>query len=332
MSISGIIEDYWDNQRTNKSISVGYNGGWRGINYYLGYSYNRYTWDSKGSSREARDDQRISLTVTVPFSNWLTHSYASYQVVNTNPGSTDQFITLGGSGLESDKLDWSIQQGYGNREHYSGNVRATYDDSFGTVNAGYGYDKDSRRLDYGLSGSIIAHADGITLGQSINDSAVLIKAPGLSHVQLSTDNTIETDYRGYAVVPYVTPYRRTDITLDSTSLGDEMELPETTKQVIPTRGAIVRANYAGNIGKRAFAILKTPDGKYVPYGATVTYQTNERNQTSIVSDAGMVYLSGLQDNGIITVQWGNQPEQKCTAKYNLSGVNGSILQTTAVCI
>lgn len=332
LSISGIIEDYWDNQRTNKSISVGYNGGWRGINYYLGYSYNRYTWDSKGSSREARDDQRISLTVTVPFSNWLTHSYASYQVVNTNPGSTDQFITLGGSGLENDKLDWSIQQGYGNREHYSGNVRATYDDSFGTVNAGYGYDKDSRRLDYGLSGSIIAHADGITLGQSINDSAVLIKAPGLSHVQLSTDNTIETDYRGYAVVPYVTPYRRTDITLDSTSLGDEMELPETTKQVIPTRGAIVRANYAGNIGKRAFAILKTPDGKYVPYGATVTYQTNERNQTSIVSDAGMVYLSGLQDNGIITVQWGNQPEQKCTAKYNLSGVNGSILQTTAVCI
>lgn len=43
LSISGLIEDYWDDKRTNKSISVGYNGGFRNVNYYLGYSYNRYT-------------------------------------------------------------------------------------------------------------------------------------------------------------------------------------------------------------------------------------------------------------------------------------------------
>lgn len=43
LSVSGLIEDYWDDKRTNKSISVGYNGGFRNVNYYLGYSYNRYT-------------------------------------------------------------------------------------------------------------------------------------------------------------------------------------------------------------------------------------------------------------------------------------------------
>ncbi|MEK5760993.1 fimbria/pilus outer membrane usher protein, partial [Acinetobacter variabilis] len=78
-----------------------------------------------------------------------------------------------------------------------------------------------------------------------------------------------TDYRGYAIVPYVTPYRRTDITLDSTTLGEDMELPETTQSVVPTRGAIVRANYAGNIGQRAFVHLKTASGQDVPYGAMV---------------------------------------------------------------
>ncbi|VCY11747.1 Outer membrane usher protein FimD [Klebsiella pneumoniae] len=51
----------------------------------------------------------------------------------------------------------------------------------------------------------------------------------LDDVRLANDNTISTDYRGYAIVPYVTPYRRTDITLDSTTLGEDMELPETTK-------------------------------------------------------------------------------------------------------
>ncbi len=43
ISISGLVEDYWDDKRTNKSISVGYNGGFRNVNFYLGYSYSRYT-------------------------------------------------------------------------------------------------------------------------------------------------------------------------------------------------------------------------------------------------------------------------------------------------
>ncbi|WP_239104772.1 fimbria/pilus outer membrane usher protein, partial [Klebsiella quasipneumoniae] len=114
------------------------------------------------------------------------------------------------------------------------------------------------------------------------------KAPGLDDVRLANDNTISTDYRGYAIVPYVTPYRRTDITLDSTTLGEDMELPETTKSVVPTRGAIVRASYDGNIGQRAFVHLKTASGQDVPYGAMVLLVGDSKSQPSIVSDAGMV--------------------------------------------
>ncbi|WP_411019280.1 fimbria/pilus outer membrane usher protein, partial [Salmonella sp. s52026] len=100
----------------------------------------------------------------------------------------------------------------------------TYNGARGSDNAGYSYDNNSQRIDYGANGSILAHADGITLGQDITDAAVLVKAPGLDDVRLANDNTISTDYRGYAIVPYVTPYRRTDITLDSTTLGEDMEL------------------------------------------------------------------------------------------------------------
>ncbi|MFT7865626.1 fimbria/pilus outer membrane usher protein, partial [Salmonella enterica] len=88
-------------------------------------------------------------------------------------------------------------------------------------------------------------------GQEMSDTAALVKAPGLSHVRLESDSTIETDSRGYAIVPYVSPYRRTGITLDSTTLADNMELPVTSKKVVPTRGAIVSADFEGNIGRRA---------------------------------------------------------------------------------
>ncbi len=136
---------------------------------------------------------------------------------------------------------------------------------------------------------------------------MLVKAPGLDDVRLANDNTISTDYRGYAIVPYVTPYRRTDITLDSTTLGEDMELPETTKSVVPTRGAIVRASYDGNIGQRAFVHLKTASGQDVPYGAMVLLVGDSKSQPSIVSDAGMVYMSGLQQTGILNVQWAKAP-------------------------
>ncbi|UMX90097.1 hypothetical protein MJ579_02790 [Klebsiella pneumoniae] len=80
-----MIEDYWDDKRTNKSISVGYNGGFRNVNYFgLGYSYNRYTWSGNNSGKDA---QTISASpwVTLPLSNWLPGTYTSYQLTNSNP-------------------------------------------------------------------------------------------------------------------------------------------------------------------------------------------------------------------------------------------------------
>ncbi|EPH2674417.1 TPA: fimbrial biogenesis outer membrane usher protein [Klebsiella pneumoniae] len=334
LSISGLIEDYWDDKRTNKSISVGYNGGFRNVNYYLGYSYNRYTWSGNNSGKDAQDDQRITLTVTLPLSNWLPGTYTSYQLTNSNPGSTDQSVSIGGVGLDNDSLEWSLQQGYSNREYYSGDMRGTYNGARGSLNAGYSYDNNSQRIDYGANGSIVAHADGITLGQDITDAAVLVKAPGLDNVKLTNDNTISTDYRGYAIVPYVTPYRRTDITLDSTTLGEDMELPETTQSVVPTRGAIVRANYDGNIGQRAFVHLKTASGQDVPYGAMVLLAGDSKSQPSIVSDAGMVYMSGLQQTGILNVQWGKSAAQQCNASFTLPAREGKatgISQIETVC-
>lgn len=331
LSISGLIEDYWDDKRTNKSISVGYNGGFRNVNYYLGYSYNRYTWGGDNSGKDAQDDQRITLTVTLPLSNWLPGTYTSYQLTNSNPGSTDQSVSIGGNALENDSLEWSLQQGYSNREYYSGDMRATYNGACGSVNAGYSYDRSSERIDYGANGSIVAHADGITLGQDITDAAVLVKAPGLDNVKLTNDNTISTDYRGYAIVPYVTPYRRTDITLDSSTLGEDMELPETTQSVVPTRGAIVRANYAGNIGRRALIQLEMPGDKPVPYGSTVTIKNSANTQANIVSDEGMVYLSGLQDSGELLVLWGQRQDQRCNATYQLLPTQGSLTTSKAIC-
>lgn len=275
LSVSGIFEDYWDSKRHNNSLNIGYNGGFRRFNYYAGYSYSRYSWGNNGSGRYVEDDHVVSFNISIPLSEWLPNAYATYNATNSSPGSTDQYVSLSGVALENHNLDWNVQQGYSNREDASGGIYGNYRGSAGSVNAGYSYAKNSQLINYGLSGGVLVHADGITFGQEMSETAVLVKAPGLKNVRLENDATIETDSRGYAIIPYVTPYHRTNVTLDSTTLGNNMELPNTTQKVVPTRAAVVRANFAGNIGRRAFLILKRASGENVPYGATVTSTTDK---------------------------------------------------------
>ncbi|HCB1500664.1 outer membrane usher protein [Klebsiella oxytoca] len=331
LSMSGIFEDYWDGGRRNNSFGIGYNGGYRSINYYLGYSYSRYSWKNNNTNRQTQDDHLFAFNISIPLSEWLPGTYVSYQLNNSNPGSTDQYVSIGGSALENNSLSWDVQQGYSNRESASGGVRTSYRSSVGIVDTGYSYDKHRKSLNYGFSGGLLAHANGITFGQEMSDTAALVKAPGLSYVRLDNDQTISTDFRGYAILPYLTPYKRTSIMLDSTTLADNMELPVTSQKVVPTRGAIARANFEGNIGRRAFIVLQTASGSAVPYGATVISTANPNAQASLVSDGGMVYLSGLKETGELAVQWGKNASQQCKATYSLTDVTGQISQTTAVC-
>ncbi len=131
LTISGLFEDYWDSGRRNNSLNIGYNGGARRFNYYFGYSYNRYSWSNGGSGRNVEDDHLLSFTISVPLSEWLPNTYASYSINNSNPGSTDQYVSLNGSALENNNLDWNVQQGYSNREDATGSVNATYKGSLG---------------------------------------------------------------------------------------------------------------------------------------------------------------------------------------------------------
>lgn len=85
---------------------------------------------------------------------------------------TTHNVGLNGVALENRSLSWNVQQGYGTEGvGYTGNVNADYKGTYGEVTAGYGYDKNSERLNYGLQGGILAHADGITLSQPLGRPA-----------------------------------------------------------------------------------------------------------------------------------------------------------------
>jgi outer membrane usher protein len=145
---------------------------------------------------------------------------------------------------------------------------------------------------------------------------------------------VKTDYRGYTVVPYISPYRKNDITLNTETFGDDTEVNLTTQTVIPTRGAVVKASYQTSIGQRVLMVLTKQNGQAVPFGATVTVQGAKEAQGFIVGDGGQVYLTGLSNSGTLLVKWGLNSNEHCSTQYVVPGAGkaGGINNISGLCL
>lgn len=109
------------------------------------------------------------------------------------------------------------------------------------------------------------------------------------------------------------------------SMNMHTELDITSTEVIPGKGALVRAEFAAHIGIRGLFTVRYRN-KSVPFGATASAQIKNSSQiTGIVGDNGQLYLSGLPLEGVINIQWGDGVQQKCQANYKLLKQNWIIL-------
>lgn len=316
--LSGSHQSYWRTSKANTLMQTGYSGNIKGVSWNLNYSYNRLP-GLDGA------DNRISLMFSVPLNLWLSpggditrqqHSaYASYSVSNDTKGHTTQSAGLNGTLLEDDNLSYSVEQGYQNQNgHGNGAVGLNYDGSWGSASVGYNYNEsgDYRQMNYGLNGGIVVHNDGITLSQPLGETNVLIAAPGAGHIKVDDVDGLSTDWRGYAVVPYATLYRRNRMSLDTTSMPANVDLEDNVVSVVPTRGALVKARFNAHVGARALLSLSHA-GKPLPFGTIV----NAESSSGIVGDEGQVYLSGLAVKGKLTAKWGEGAAHRCTTRYSL---------------
>lgn len=329
-------QSYWNTDETESLLQVGYNGNLKGISYSLSYNYSK----SPGLDEA---DQIFAFSMSIPLSQWLSSSgdstqpshnaYATYSTSTDTHGNMTQNAGISGTLLSDNNLNYNVQQGYQNHGNgASGNASLEYDGAYGQANIGYNYsgNGDYQQVNYGLSGGVVAHRHGITLSQPLGETNVLIAAPGASGVSVDANAGVQTDWRGYAVVPYATTYRRNRMALDTSSLPDDVDIDDAVTSVVPTRGALVLANFKASVGARALITL-THNGRPVPFGSSVT--RSDEGSGSIVGDDGQVYLSGLAQEGVLTAQWGKDAGSHCTAHYTLPAKNESqpISRVTGVC-
>lgn len=267
----------------------------------------------------------LAININIPFSHWLRsdsrsvwrHASASYSLSHDLNGRMTNLAGLYGTLLEDNNLSYSMQTGYaggGNGDNGStGYTALNYRGGYGNANVGYSRSDGFKQLYYGVSGGVLAHANGITLSQPLNDTVVLVKAPGAGGVKVENQTGVRTDWRGYAVLPYATEYRENRIALDTNTTADNVDLDDAVVSVVPTHGAIVRANFNARVGD------EDPDDADPSRqtGAVWRLATGDSNQSgSIVADNGGLPerdAAGGQSAG----EMGDGPDAQCVADYRL---------------
>lgn len=320
--VSGVRQTYWNTADTSTSLQTGYSHRWGIVNYTLSHGLNK----QQRQAGRSYTDRNTNLSLSFPLSELLSpgsrrHStYATYNTSRNNGrGSTHQ-LGISGNALEQNNLGWSVSQGHTRNQGYSGNASVNYRGGYGNGNAGYSYNADYQRVSYGASGSALVHRDGLTLGQPLNGSAILVAAPGAAGIGLRHESGVKTDSRGYAIKPYATAYRENRVSLDNHTADDQIEIDSSVSRVVPTNGAIIRTEFAVKTGLRMLATL-THKGTPLPFGTVVTAGEN----SGIVGDGGQVFLTGMPESGTISAQWGAGSSNQCKGQYTAAEVDKSTL-------
>lgn len=307
--LSGVRQTYWNTDGHYDSLQMGFNGAMGQVNYGVTYSYSRQTG-------QADADNSLFFSMSLPISTLFggtsaPHSaYATYSAGRNQQGDISHQAGLSGTALKDNNLNWSLSQGMTRNEGNSGSLSTSYRGGYGSTNLGYSYSDSYKQTSYGVSGGVLLHNEGVTLGQSLGETSVLVAMPGVANAKVENETGVKTDWRGYALRPYASAYRENRIAIDTGSLDDQTDMDSTVTRVVPTRGAVVKAGFKGHSGSRVLMTL-TSAGKPLPFGTIV--KAGERG--GIVGDGGQVYLSGMPDKGTVIAQWG--VDKQCVGDYRL---------------
>ncbi|WP_255563905.1 fimbria/pilus outer membrane usher protein [Rahnella sp. AN3-3W3] len=302
--LSAYQQQYWGVSGRESNLAAGYNISRNSINYSLNYSWAESPYYSQ-------TDRVISVAVQIPLDRFLPKSMLNLSANQASRGQTVSSAGISGSALADNTLSYSVQQGYGSDGNgTSGSASADYKARFGEYTAGYNYAQSSRQLNYGAMGGVVVHPYGVTFSQPLGDTLALVRADRASGVKVENNTGIYTDGGGYAVVPYLTPYQRNSVRLNTASLGDRVDVVTDTRFVTPGQGALVLADFPTRYGQKVMLTLAS--SLSIPLGASAEVVNGHQTSSGMVDDRHQVYLSGVPEKGTVRVTWRGG---SCNAKY-----------------
>jgi outer membrane usher protein len=299
VSLTMSQQDYWQSTYVQRQFQLNFNTQYRGV------TYNLYASQSLSDTRDT--DRQFGLSMSLPLD--FGHSSTATFDVQNNGDRFSQRASLGGS-VDENRLNYRTTLSNDENQQQSAALSVGYQAPFGSVGVGLTHGSDYRNVSANASGAVLLHADGIEFGPYLGETTGLVEVPGIAGVGVLNATGVKTNEHGYALVPYLRPYRVNQVVLQTDQLGPEVEIDNGTAQVVPRRGAVVKATFPARSVNRMVITGRTATGHPLPFGAQVS--DAQGAVIGIVGQAGQVMLSTSTEPQTLDVRWGEQSKPQCT--------------------
>ncbi|QHF45617.1 fimbrial protein [Pseudomonas sp. S35] len=304
---------YW-RRGGSQSLSAGYSNYWGEVSYNLGATYSK----DVGNYGPANNDTLVNLSLSFPLGA-KPRAPRAFVSASTQKASDTAQVGINGYVTENSDTYYSVQTGNSSIGGSTGSANLSTRTSQLDISAGYSQGRGYNSQNLNLAGSVVGHAGGINLGQTVGETFALAQVEGASGVKIGSFSGAKTGRNGFAVVPNAQPYRINWISLDTRDLGGEIEIDNATQQVVPRRGAVVLARYASKRGRRVQFALFDAHHKPIPFGAAL--EDGAGQQIAIADPSGKALALVEADTGTLIITW---QDQHCEAPYALPERNKAL--------
>jgi len=306
--LSSSMQNYWNRDGSTMQYQAGYNNSWKTI------SYSFYVQRQKELTTGTTSTQYFT-SATMPLGREVHSPTLTASVSKDSSGGTSLQSTLNGVLGDDNAFSYGVNASK-NPGSSNGSVNGQYRAAYANVGGSYGYSSGgATQMSAQASGAIVVHPGGVTLAQSVGETIGIVEARDAEGAMLNTAG-VRVDGRGYAVVPYLTPYRLNEVAIDPKGSSTDVELAMTSQRVAPRSGAVVMLKYPTVSGRSILFQVTLPNGDAVPFGAEVL--DGEGNSIGLAGQGGRVFVrASNEDAGRLVVKWGQAATEQCSVQYQL---------------
>jgi outer membrane usher protein len=142
----------------------------------------------------------------------------------------------------------------------------------------------------------------------MGETMALVHVPNTPDVGVLNAPASLTDAKGYVLVPFLTPYRKNRLALDSSQVDTQVDIEHGVGNAVPRRGAVVKTVFQASRSDKIVAALKLANGATPPFGSKIIA---EEQTVGVVGPGGQVLLSIKPHARSFTARWGQGSAQQC---------------------
>ncbi|PRD13411.1 fimbria/pilus outer membrane usher protein [Pantoea coffeiphila] len=311
---SGTLRNYWGNRKPSKEYQIGYSNTFHDITYNTSVSRTR---DNK-----YREEMRYYAGLSIPFSLFESPVYLTTNATMDGKNYTNSDLGISGTAGKSNEWNYNLDMANNHGGGTTVNTNASYRANASTLNASYSQSSSFHQAGVGMTGSLVAWRGGLLFANQMGDTYAIVDAPGIVNATVNSDATIMTNSQGKALIPYMSPYRKNALTLDTTNPGDGAQLVGNRKDIVPYSGSINYVKFETD--QRKTFIFRAVEGSNtpLPFGTSVT--NSRGDELGYVGQGSIIFIRSNQLPEQVIVHLSSSSDRTCTVSHPGTELSGNI--------